>query len=300
MSAVQLLRRRFKVWLRFLLIHVFCTPAEIIFASDTSANLLDLYIYEAIFIAIALIMYFFVFFTDPGYIPRSFDQDFSHTSIFELADIQDLAIPAQPTASGLDLPILMHTNSEEIQLRTCLICDIYKPPRSKHCYVCHRCVARFDHHCPMLGNCIGYKNHRPFWVFLALETLALVFSIYLNLKTLLDTEFRQIGRNWQYVKIAYLIASFIAIFALGVYVCALFFFHTYLAFTNQTTYEFILWWRSRSNPDPQRPPLRNFSRGMFRNIKDFFCSSLFNPVLVKTGSPRLQEEMQRKQQKQFQ
>jgi len=46
----------------------------------------------------------------------------------------------------------------------CLTCMTRKPIRGKHCRQCNRCVARFDHHCAWLNNCVGANNMVPFIV----------------------------------------------------------------------------------------------------------------------------------------
>ena len=60
---------------------------------------------------------------------------------------------------------------EDVEMRNdkkwCEKCLIWKRPDMDHCSYCNVCVEGFDHHCAVLGICIGDKNMKYFLQFLA-------------------------------------------------------------------------------------------------------------------------------------
>jgi hypothetical protein len=70
----------------------------------------------------------------------------------------------------------------EIQCKTC---KFPKPARSKHCSLCHVCVARADHHCVWVNNCIGRGNYKYFLALLVSTTSLLAYTVLLAYITVL-------------------------------------------------------------------------------------------------------------------
>ncbi|QDS72283.1 hypothetical protein FKW77_006505 [Venturia effusa] len=66
----------------------------------------------------------------------------------------------------------------------CRTCAIPKPARSKHCSICKACVARADHHCVWVNNCLGRGNYKHFLGLLFFTSIVLLYGSYLAISTL--------------------------------------------------------------------------------------------------------------------
>lgn len=65
-------------------------------------------------------------------------------------------------------------------IRRCRKCaNNYKPPRSHHDSVTGRCISKFDHFCPWIGNAVGAMNHKFFVLFIFYTFLTSLISLYL-------------------------------------------------------------------------------------------------------------------------
>lgn len=72
-------------------------------------------------------------------------------------------------------------NPLTIKLPMCADCRIPYNTKSYHCFICNRCIYRYDHHCPWINGCVGAHNVGKFTLLLFLLILGFAFIIFSNI-----------------------------------------------------------------------------------------------------------------------
>jgi len=167
--------------------------------------------------------------TDPGSVPQTVE--WSGRS--QASQAASSTSKQSGESSLLDKP-----KSNEVKVtgerRFCKWCDQYKPDRCHHCRVCRSCILRMDHHCPWIANCVGFQNHKYFFL--------LVFYAFLNCLFVIGTMWASIMRAADDEMLAW--HRFLIVFGmtLAVIMCILlklfFCIHVVLMLRAQTTIEY--------------------------------------------------------------
>ncbi|XP_048413612.1 palmitoyltransferase ZDHHC18-like isoform X1 [Stegostoma tigrinum] len=186
-------------------------------------------------------------FTDPGILPRATPD--------EAADLERQI--DNPGGSGYRPPPRTKEvviNGQTVKLKYCFSCKMFRPPRTSHCSLCDNCVERFDHHCPWVGNCVGKRNYRFFYMFLlSLSFLtAFIFACVITHLTLRSQNTGLLNALQETPASALeLVVCFFSVWS----ILGLSGFHTYLVASNLTTNEDIKgsWSSKRSSEENTNP-----------------------------------------------
>uniref|UniRef100_A0A3B3SSC0 Palmitoyltransferase n=1 Tax=Paramormyrops kingsleyae TaxID=1676925 RepID=A0A3B3SSC0_9TELE len=308
MSAVMVSRKVTRKWEKLPGKNTFCCDGRVMMARQKGVFYLTLFLiigtcalffaFECPYLAVhlspavpmfAAVLFLFVVamllrtsFSDPGVLPRALPEE--ATFIEMEIEAANGSVPAgqRPPPRIRNVQI----NSQIVKLKYCYTCKIFRPPRASHCSICDNCVERFDHHCPWVGNCVGKRNYRYFYLF----TLSLsLLTIYIFAFDIVHVVMRSVDSGFvstlKESPGTYPFDVVICFFTLWS-VVGLTGFHTYLISLNQTTNEDIK--GSWSGKNRLQNPYSH--KNIMRNCCEVLCGPAYPRVsTVKGRSPIAKE-----------
>ncbi|XP_026213842.1 palmitoyltransferase ZDHHC9 isoform X2 [Anabas testudineus] len=299
MSAVMI-SRKVRKWEKLPGKNTFCCDGRVMMARQKGVFYLTLFLiigtcslffaFECPYLAVhlspaipvfAVLLFLFVMamllrtsFSDPGVLPRALPEEAAFIEMEIEAANGNVPAGQRPPPRIRNVQI----NNQIVKLKYCYTCKIFRPPRASHCSICDNCVDRFDHHCPWVGNCVGKRNYRYFYLF----TLSLsLLTIYIFTFDIVHVVMRSVDNGFLNTlketpgTVLELLVCFFTLWS----VVGLTGFHTYLISLNQTTNEDIK--GSWSGKNRVQNPYSH--KNIIKNCCEVLCGPTYPSVLDRRG-----------------
>uniref|UniRef100_A0A3Q3H2T3 Palmitoyltransferase n=1 Tax=Labrus bergylta TaxID=56723 RepID=A0A3Q3H2T3_9LABR len=295
MSAVMI-TRKVRKWEKLPGKNTFCCDGRVMMARQKGVFYLTLFLivgtcalffaFECPYLAIhlsptipffAALLFLFVIamllrtsFSDPGVLPRALPEEATFIEMEIEAANGNVPAGQRPPPRIRNVQI----NNQIVKLKYCYTCKIFRPPRASHCSICDNCVDRFDHHCPWVGNCVGKRNYRYFYLFTTSLSLLTIYIFTFDIVHVVMREYPDglISRNRHVQRV---LVCFFTLWS----VVGLTGFHTYLISLNQTTNEDIK--GSWSGKNRVQNPYSH--KNIFKNCCEVLCGPTYPSVLDRRG-----------------
>ncbi|XP_052005766.1 palmitoyltransferase ZDHHC9 [Xyrauchen texanus] len=300
MSAVMITRKVTRKWEKLPGKNTFCCDGRVMMARQKGVFYLTIFLiigtcslffaFECPYLAVhlspaipvfAVLLFLFVMamllrtsFSDPGVLPRALLEEANFIEMEIEAANGNVLAGQRPPPRIKNVQI----NNQIVKLKYCYTCKIFRPPRASHCSICDNCVDRFDHHCPWVGNCVGKRNYRYFYLFtLSLSLLTIyifAFDIVHVVLRSVDSGFVNTLKDTPGTVLEVLVCFFTLWSVVG-----LTGFHTYLISLNQTTNEDIK--GSWSGKNRVQNPYTH--KNIIKNCCEVLCGPTYPSVLDRRG-----------------
>ncbi|KAJ0049808.1 hypothetical protein NL108_003583, partial [Boleophthalmus pectinirostris] len=233
-------------------------------------------VFAAVLFLFVMAMLLRTSFSDPGVLPRALPDEATFIEM-EIEAANGNVPPGQRAPPRIRN---VQINNQIVKLKYCYTCKIFRPPRASHCSICDNCVDRFDHHCPWVGNCVGKRNYRYFYLFtLSLSLLTIyIFTfdiVHVAMRSVVSGFLNTLKETPGTYPFILLLVCFFTLWS----VVGLTGFHTYLISLNQTTNEDIK--GSWSGKNRVQNPYSH--KNIIKNCCEVLCGPTYPSVLDRRG-----------------
>ncbi|KAG5474434.1 hypothetical protein LSCM1_03216 [Leishmania martiniquensis] len=239
------------------------------------------YTLELLLVFLFYALLFRLAYNDPGYVkPGYMDDEGGDTAAAARSAAEDMTL--RDIERNQRESLWENVNGVPMERKWCSTCNMHRPVRAAHCYICGLCCYDHDHHCSVLGICVGRRRIEMFFTFVLVAAMACTVPTLVTICAV-----------WEHTEaittISQMIACFLLTVPLGILSIVLIM--TAISMFRSIAQELSTRERLQHVYAQKRNP---FDRGLFKNlyyhlVQRRVSESLFDEEFVKKCAMRTQE-----------